>query len=532
VDNWGPTVIDSYPQPEAVGVPEDASPWIRLDEYPGRGAVESAIFISPEPEAGFDVKIRGKKVIIKFREDLPENRTVVITFGAGISDRYGNQMLESFVLAFSTGMMVDNARIDGYIDRMQNPESTWIWGYPLSSFSEPDPREDKAPYATQPGVDGRFTLAHIPRDEYRLFAVVEKRRNRLWDSDREALAIPPFDVEAAETFRMPLNMLMTEFDLLPPTLRGAEALHRQGIRFSFSEPVEFSGMEARLQAESGEQLLVIDQFQNPADSSAILLTTALQRDSVIYSIRLDGIADLAGNVADSLETSLLGTARNDTVGATLSWSRPGPGATGVRLDQKLILGFSEAITLTTLPAAVTLHDPEGLPVQGSWTYSGSNVGTFAPAEPFAGNGQYLVQIRGDSLLDIFGNASSDSLVEWNFTTMDPEQMGTLSGNVPGAEQNLRIVARPVGGNESETATLVDANGDFKFTDLPAMEYRLWLYQDVDGNDRFTPGEVDPFEFAEPFWINPDTIRVRARWETEGIIIQREKSLEQEGGDTP
>jgi hypothetical protein len=277
-------------------------------------------------------------------------------------------------------------------------------------------------------------------------------------------------------------------------------------------------MEINLETENGGQLTVIDQYQNPGDSSAVLVTTGLQRDSVTYFVRLDGVRDLANNVADSLVTDFVGTAEDDTVGARLAWSHPGSGKTGIPLQQELTLGFSEAIILTELPEAVALLDPENSVVEGTWTYPRSNVGVFEPAEPLTGNTQYFVQVTGDSLHDIFGNTSPDSSVGLVFSTVDTETLGSLSGTVLHAQQNLNVVASPVSRSAAEYTVSVEENGDFKFDELPAAEYQLQLFLDVDENAKSTPGNFDPFDFAERFWINPDTIRVRARWETEGIEI--------------
>lgn len=60
------------------------------------------------------------------------------------------------------------------------------------------------------------------------------------------------------------------------------------------------------------------------------------------------------------------------------------------------------------------------------------------------------------------------------------------------------------------------------SDLPAQGYKLSAFVDLDGNGRYTSGGMDLAEGAEPFWIYPDVIKVRARWETDLGIWRHRK----------
>ena len=512
----------SHPQSESVQVPTDVRPWIRLNEYPARSSVEDAIFISPEPDEGFEIKIRGKRIQVRFKEELPENSTVVVTFGSGIQDIHGNQMPESFVMAFSTGDKIDKSGISGYLKGMKNPASTWIWAYPLESAEEPDPREDKAPYATQPDPEGKFRLAFLPTAEYRIFAVEDSRKNRIWDSDREAIAFPPWDVLSAELDVPEINLMMATYDLQPPNLRGAQALHRQAVRFSFDEPVKTTDLEIEATNQDGRRLDIVDAYQNLADSTTLFLTTAIQREGDVYSIRLDGLSDYSDNRADSIIAEVEASNSMDTTGARFAWSEPSDGQTSVDLESSVSVGFNEAITLIDLPKAVTLLDPDSAAVPGKWNYPGSSWGVFVPAEAFASNATYSVRIVGDSLRDIFGNTSPDSLVRLSFTTIDLEELGSIQGRVEESSSDLRVVAERLE-REEQWEVAVQDDGSYRFERLPASNYRLWLYRDIDGNGKLSPGKITPFRFAEPFTVSEDTIRVRARWETEGKKIHWNQS---------
>ena len=517
----GPQVVDFFPPAQSVAVAQDVHPWIRLNEYPQRASVEGAIFVSPEPEKGYQVKVKGKRIEIRFADPLPTERTVVVTFGAGIKDLYGNQMDESFVLAFSTGQEMDRASISGFVDGMQNAAAAWVWAYPLKEFPDPDPRQDKAPFAVQPQKDGRFLLSYLPEGSYRVFVVVDSRRDRLWESDQEAIALPASDVAAGEANVPMLNLKLGMCDLEPPKLLGAEAMHRQGIRLSFSEPVSinYARITATKKSEiEGLKLPIIDIYQNPADSAAVLLTTAIQREGDTYSLAIGGIADRSGNVADSLAAEIQAVILPDSLGPRLSWSYPANGAADVDTQTAISLGLTEAITLTDLPRAVRLTDSSGTEVLGKWNYTYSALAFFQPAA-LQGGKSYSVIMLGDSLKDIFGNPSADSLVTIGFKTLDAEKTGSISGQVGNSVADLKVVLERLGKGGRSWQTAADGEGQFKLVQLPAGEYRLWLYQDKDRNERFSAGRFDPFTYSEPFMPGLDTVRVRARWETENVNLQ-------------
>jgi hypothetical protein len=40
--------------------------------------------------------------------------------------------------------------------------------------------------------------------------------------------------------------------------------------------------------------------------------------------------------------------------------------------------------------------------------------------------------------------------------------------------------------------------------------------DMNENQIWDKGQTNPWTFAEPFLIHPDTVKVRKRWTTEGI----------------
>ncbi|RJP75781.1 MAG: hypothetical protein C4524_11305 [Candidatus Zixiibacteriota bacterium] len=516
-------MVEAYPPPQTVNVPPEVRPFIRLDEYPQRASVAGAIFVSPDPEGGFEARVRGRRIEVRFDPPLPPDRTVVITFGTGIKDLNGNSMAAPYTLAFSTGDSIDQAGIEGRVEELEDPAATWVWAYPLEAAPDtaaywPDPRVHRAPFASQPDAGGFFRFSYLPPGPYRVFAVTDMRRNRLWDSAAEAIAIPPADAAASPDAIPTLNLRLAPHDLWPPDLQEASALHRQALRLGFDEPVDLSAMRVFIQAQDGQELAVIQQYRDPADSSGALLTTAPQRPDDVYQVRVDGVADLAGNVADSLTAEAPASVQADTLGPRLTWNRPVAGQTEVNPADTLAVGFSEAVILTDLPRAVHLLDSAGAEVAVNWIYPEPALGQLVPQVPLAGDRRYRLEVWGDSLRDIWGNVAPESLAVIQFTTLDPDATGSISGRVENSPPEARVVIERHGMEGSRQAPV--EQGGYEFPQLPAGSYRLWLYRDLDGNRAYSPGRVDSvITFAEPFAFGPDTVRVRPRWDTEDVNLQ-------------
>ncbi len=60
---------------------------------------------------------------------------------------------------------------------------------------------------------------------------------------------------------------------------------------------------------------------------------------------------------------------------------------------------------------------------------------------------------------------------------------------------------------------------FKFERILPGKYFLSGYMDLNHNQAFDLGLVNPYSPMEPFAVYPDTIYVRSRWETEGIELK-------------
>jgi len=141
--------------------------------------------------------------------------------------------------------------------------------------------------------------------------------------------------------------------------------------------------------------------------------------------------------------------------------------------------------------------------------------SFVPAAPLEPAKTYALEMDARAIQDASGNAAGDSLLSFSFSVLSPDSMGTLIGRIAGDAQGPYLVSvltlrdRQVAGRATVTG-----DGEFTIGSLPAGPYLLDVISDGDRNGEYTFGSLRPLQMSEPFILLPDTVTIRARWESE------------------
>ncbi|MCK4372973.1 MAG: Ig-like domain-containing protein, partial [candidate division Zixibacteria bacterium] len=135
--------------------------------------------------------------------------------------------------------------------------------------------------------------------------------------------------------------------------------------------------------------------------------------------------------------------------------------------------------------------------------------------------RYRLEITEFELADLSGNRVGDSLRQHVFTVIDADSLGSISGEamieIAGKENDSVMLSFSKVG-EQRTFDMAASSGTFRI-DLPAGKYLLSGFVDSDGDGEKGNGSVEPYALAETMAEYPDTIAVRARFETAGIQFE-------------
>ena len=135
-------------------------------------------------------------------------------------------------------------------------------------------------------------------------------------------------------------------------------------------------------------------------------------------------------------------------------------------------------------------------------------------------------VRFDSLRDEMGNRWKDSTRKFSFWTIDPEMVSSIEGTLVDSDSSLVdryvVIAKNSTDKMKPPVHVAARRGKkFLFPLLGEGEYRLKAFQDLDGTGIYNSGKPFPFVPSERIAVYRDSIKVRARWPVEGVLIKME-----------
>lgn len=514
---------------------------LEFSEYIQRASFQEAVHISPLPEIPPTYEWSGRQVRIVFPTPLAENRTYVITVGTKVRDqRAGNAMRESMQLAFSTGDSLDRGRFDGTV-MTDPPSGVSIFGYQLHDGRADtlDPARHRPEYAVQTAEDGGFHFSNVSPGLYRVFAVRDKNNDFRYNVESEDIGIPEYDILVGDSSALspPLRFQLFTEDTTRPAIQRVEALHDHLVRVKFNEtvypqPIPLSRVIIRDSA-TGLVLPVRSAVAPEKERYAWDFRLGAPLTERMFSLWIDTLEDGAGNPIDtrSLPLHFPGSVIPDTARPLLLEQRPTGNSRAVEPDSSFRLAYDRPLQDA---GAFSLRDSSGIAVE--LEVSSAETGVFVLGHPpLHPESMYSLCIDEARLRDsVSGRHVGDSVRCIRFTTGVRDQVGSISGSVRTDDTaGVAVVRVREVGRQSRTRLLrTDTTRSFRIDGLPEGQYLLDAFIDLNRNQRHDAGKAYPLQRPEPFGRVRDTLRVRARWETDGIIIPLPSSPSPRVGDTP
>lgn len=174
-DTTAPRVKDRIPEQGALYY-KGNSVEITFDEYIRLN--DPANTITLNPSAGkLTTELRNRTVKVAWSEPLAENTTYILQLNGTVRDlNEGNDSIMQFV--FSTGSSIDSLMLQGrtfisYNNQVAAQMTVGLYAPTADPFTEM-PR-----YATRSDARGQFRFDYLKPGDYRLFAFMDKNRDRL-----------------------------------------------------------------------------------------------------------------------------------------------------------------------------------------------------------------------------------------------------------------------------------------------------------------------------------------------------------------
>ncbi len=529
-DKNPPIILHTFPPRDTTNVPLDARLRILFSEPVTPRTCEDALFITPFPGENIKYKWkRDKELTIIFGDSLLDDRTYVVTIGAGTKDRRNNAMQNSYTLAFSTGDILDKASVQGRIYGDQ-VEGTQIWAYDLSDTTAPDPTTTFPLYITQAGKGGLYHMTNMALGDYRLFAVLDRDVNNKYNIEFDLLGVSTRDIRLDSTIMdiNQFNFRMTMQDTTPPMLNAAQAPdeHHVDIRFTESMLPDCLNVVTNYAIWSEDDSLdIFDAAIDFYNAAVVHLTTSKQDSGREYKLAVKQAFDLyyLPILPDSNVAVFQGSAVPDTSKPQYLTMQPRDSSKFLPSFTPLSVFFSKAMDAASIDNNLVVADTLGDTISGAITWPEKSRFIFTPDKEFANDRFYYMTLPADSIFDFYGNPFADTLFQRQFTSVNPDTFTAISGAISDADTSARgaffLRLHSADAKKDLTRDLwINEPGPFSFEKLLPDRYTIEVYRDEDENGRFSFGEAFPYQPSERFWTYPDTIEVRSRWPTEGENI--------------
>jgi hypothetical protein len=185
-DETPPMVVEgeSTPNYQTNFVPEEII--ITFDEWFNLKDAQSQVVISPLMPENPEIKQKNKTIVITVPDSLSEETTYTINFGNAIADLNEGNILENYSFVFSTGSVLDSAKLSGKVinaETLQPAEGVWVMLYPFGEDSAVYKR--RPDYVAKTNKEGIWSMANIRSDTFAIVALKDENLNFLYDQDTE-----------------------------------------------------------------------------------------------------------------------------------------------------------------------------------------------------------------------------------------------------------------------------------------------------------------------------------------------------------
>ena len=526
VDRIPPDIVSSNPLPGVLNVPTTLNQLkIIFSERMKQSTIRNNLFVSP-PLKFKNRWEKGRILIIDLVDTLKPQRTYVLSVGSGLQDMHNNKMAHSFTLAFSTGDTIDQGKISGRIYGLKRSETFYIFAYLLNDSTLFNPFKNKPDYVTLTGDNGDYTLGYLKNGKYRVMGVEDRNHNLLLDAIMERFALSFRDValhDSLNRFRG-LDMQLAKLDTIPPMLTAARARYQNLLVLRFSEPLALDSLTRISIADSltNQPLSIKTLAKAPKHDSWLELITAPMDSNRIYRVKCLNLADSSHNRnPDTLITYFMGTVKKDTSTFKLLRHLPKDSAKNVRPESSVFFEFNQPVNWQQVKANYHLQTKMGKTMSGFWQIKNLYQAGFHPYNPLQPDHTYRSVLNFKPIKSYFGKTAKDSISSHVFTIISQKELGEISGTIQPAinlKHPLILNVRSVRGKQFHKSLTIRKKHSFKFDYLPEGSYKIDGFIDLNENGKLDHGSLLPFKFCEPFKFLPDTVKVRKRWETSGIIF--------------
>lgn len=527
VDRIPPEVFETYPLNGQTNFIEDYIQ-ISFSEYVDKRSVKEAIFISPTIEGELDYDWSGTDLTIYFEKDsLKANTTYIVTVGTDVKDlNNGNNLENTITIAFSTGSKIDNGMITGKVFA-DDLLGTSIYAYKLIDSVEFNPLKTKPDYISQVSKNGSFQLLGLVNAKYRLLAIKDNFKDRLYNREDDYFGTTTKDIEITETDSVFANLKfkLTIEDTTKPSVQNITMTDQHHLFLELSEPVDTSKLfiENFTIVDSSTGISQTPNFIYKGKSKTgqllIAFPDTLNEDGN-YFLHTSNLIDYAENKSNKEITSFVYNELKDTNSVKiLDVKKQFKDDQIDFVNPRLTLLLDDGVGLENIKRSVSFYDSRKNKLEvivSKINDAEFNIDIKSKLEP---KKEYSLEVNSNYLIDIAGN-KLDSVFTYKMNTINDLDFSGVSGrvNYSGGNNTYVVLITAQKKAVKNVYQQKSEEGSFKIERVIPGKYLVWAFEDSDSNSVYSFGNAEPFEFAERFVYYPDTLNLRPRWPVGDMLL--------------
>jgi len=468
--------------------------WIKV-----QNAIKEVV-ISPPTDYPFKVSERGKRVIFEFSEEevLKENATYQINFGDAIKDFTEGNVLKNFVFVFSTGDVIDSLSMGGNVVDVSSGEGlSDIIVMLYDDLSDTCFFTKKPFYFTKTDSDGNFKLNNLKSDTFQIFALEDGNVNYYYDLDSEKVGFLDSLIFLQDTLNNDLKItLFDEED--EPALVDSDQDIKGLIKLAYSPlPFEYD--------ITSEEIDSLSTFHEVVNDSLYLWHNILNSDSSSFYISYDMTVDTVINKRAKKTMRSRALALHKSVRSSVE-TNP---------NDSIVVAFNKPLSIVN-DSLFSIKDT-------SKTYklnqlSINNRELVIYADRLSADANYDLEILPQALTDWYGVNNKDT-IRLKVNTIDPEELGNIILDFTSVPDTSFVVSLNLKKDKIRDF-VVRSDTTIQVNKMKAGSYTLELVQDINGNGRWSPGDIKTKRQSEQIKSLP-LEELKAGWDIELSVDLKE-----------
>jgi uncharacterized protein (DUF2141 family) len=467
---------------------------IKFNEYIKLKNPNDNIIITPQLKEKPTISVKNKTFKLKFNEQLEDNTTYVINFNGAIQDiTEKNDSIFQYV--FSTGNYIDSLSITGQAsDAYTNLpiKKVLIAVYTVNSCKDVSfdsiPYKIKPTYLSQTNEKGHYKVNYLKPGSYYIFAIEDKNKNLLFDSDDEKIGFTPQPIEV----KSPLYTIdFRMFSLQPNTTKL--------VKTSFDYP--------------GKLTIILskepEQFKLWSDVELLEYNTQ-QKDSLIYwlkespSTHFSFYYQINNSITDTIKPIYhQPKIKKETLKLSFNLKNG-----FLQPQENLIITVNEPLKFVDT-TKIHFYNADSNEVRVDFNIDNLTNVIFKTSQSKA---TYFII---DSLaFNSIYNHSSIRKISKTFTNYVAEEYyGNINLTLDSLIKGHYIIELLDNKNNVIQSKQIDTdNNVITFNNLPPNTYHLRLIKDDNQDNKWTSGSLKDKTQAEKVYYLSDQIKVRSKWD--------------------